>query len=193
MASAKTSSLDDITSLPEPSHITLLLRHHKSVTLISVSPNQSFDSIKQLLLSALQARGIPSLHNTSDPTAPTPLPSSPDYLDLGILIDKKDPSKGWKPITPGVNATSSGKKKASNKSTDTNTPDGLGLVDGSWLAYRVSADKSGSSSKVDEDNDENNGMDVTLPDDPGWDVVIPSFEEEEEEEVEEETAEAGPS
>lgn len=193
MASANVPSIDDIATLPQPSHITLLLRHHKSVTLISASPSQSFDSIKELLLSALKARNISSLHNASDPTNPCPLPSSSDQLDLGTLIDKKDASKGWTLITPDLAAATSTKKKSTTtKSAGTDTPAGLGLVDGSWLAYRVSNGSGRDSDKPAVDANGDVTVDADMQEDQGWDVVLPSFDDEELPTADDE-AEAGPS
>lgn len=193
MASTNVPAVDDISTLPQPSHITLLLRHHKSTTLISVSPTQSFESIKDLLLAALKAREVSSLHNESDPTDPTPLPSSAADLEFGVLIDKKDASKGWTLLTPDLAtaAASSGKKKAASKSGDVNSPAGAGLVDGSWLAYRVrkSTQTEGDDANIGEDGD----VDIDMEEDPGWDVVLPSFEDEEEEAEEEDVVQAGPS
>jgi len=190
MASTSVPSIDNVSTLPQPSHITLLLRHHKSTTLLSVSPSQSFESIKTLLLSALKARNIASLRNSSDPANPTPLPSSPDDLDFGVLSDKKDHSKGWTLLTPDLTASSSAKKKsASSKAADADTPSGAGLVDGSWLAYRArKSSGDGDEAKVDE----NGEVDVDMAEDQGWDVVIPSFEEDELVE-DDAAAEAGPS
>jgi hypothetical protein len=193
MATANVPSIDNIATLPQPSHITLLLRHHKSATFLSIAPTQSFDSIKELLLAVLQARNISSLRNASDLTSPIPLPSSPDDLELGVLVDKKDASKGWTLIKPeSASSNAAGKKKASSKSADTDTPAALGLSDGGWLAYRVA--QHGARARREPSIDANGDVvvDVDLTEDPGWDVVLPTFDDDEEG-VEEEAAEAGPS
>lgn len=190
MASANVPAVDDIATLPQPSHITLLLRHHKSTTLLSVSPIQSFESIKDLLLAALKARNISSLHNDSDPADPTPLPSSAADLEFGVLIDKKDASKGWTLLTPELAAASSStKKKPASKTADANSPAGAGLADGGWLAYRVrkAPAAEGDEAKLDENGD----VDVEMEEDPGWDVVLPSFEDDED--AEGGSPQAGPS
>jgi hypothetical protein len=197
MAVANAPLIDDIATLPQPTHITLLLRHHKTVTLISASPTQSLDSIKALLLSALEARNITSLRNSSDPDSPYPIPSSPSQFELGILTDRKDASKGWTLITPDLVAATSSKKKSAGKAADVDTPAGLGLVDGSWLAYRVSRDTSRDAEKPSIDASGDVVVDLDEPEDQGWDVVLPAFEDEEEDEIkdddEELKAEAGPS
>lgn len=54
------------------------------------------------------------------------------------------------------------------------TPEGMGLGDGAWLAWRV---RTGTS--VDSEGEEE-GDAVIDRDDPGWDVVLPSLEEVEE-------------
>lgn len=190
MSRAAVPPIDTLSTLPQPSHITLLFRHHKSAVFLSVSPNQPFSTVKQLLLSAMQARGISSLSSPTAPTnKPTPLPTEPDDIELGILIDKKDAAKGWTLLTPGSSSASGLSSKALKKKAaaaapssakpdgDIDTPAGAGLTDGSWLAYRVKQGLEKEEPSVDENGD----VDVEMNEDQGWDVVLPSFEEEEEE------------
>ena len=54
------------------------------------------------------------------------------------------------------------------------TPEGVGLGDGAWLAWRVRTGKKGES---EDEEEEDAVIDI---DDPGWDVVLPSLEEVEE-------------
>jgi len=155
---------------PTPDHITLLLKHHKSTTLLSVLPTQSFTEIKPLLLAALRSRHVDVLPNTE-----TPLPSDPEDIEFGALADRKDPSRGWVPLeikeqdvtdTKGVKRKVGGKRSVLNDS-----PAGAGLVDGSWLAYRIKTIRP-------QDDGVSSPGDVIDIDDPGWDVVLPSFEDE---------------
>ncbi|KPI38849.1 uncharacterized protein AB675_5771 [Cyphellophora attinorum] len=177
MSTAAVPAIDSITTLPQPSHITLLLKHAKSTVFLSVSPQQPFTSIKSLLLSALQARNI-TLLSSSDGTS-TSLPSSPDGIELGVLVDKKDASRGWTLLDSSTAATpkstTKSKAKAATSKDDPDTPAGAGLADGSWLAYRVK--KEGSSDDVSVD--ENGDVVVDMEGDQGWYVVLPSFEEDE--------------
>ena len=63
---------------------------------------------------------------------------------------------------------------AGSGTVERDTPEGMGLGDGAWLAWRVRMGKRGDS-KGEEESDA-----VSDRDDPGWDVVLPSLEEVEE-------------
>jgi hypothetical protein len=107
------------------------------------------------------------------------LPENPEDLELGVLIDKKDPSKGWVPVDikeqelAGPKGTK--KKVGGRKSILNESPLGAGLSDGTWIAYRIT-----HQPKQPQEELEDGTPDVDVEEDPGWDVVIPSFEEEEE-------------
>ena len=182
MASEVVAAVESISTLPQPSHITLLLKNHKSTTALSVSPVQSFISIKALLLEVLSECKVKYLGDPFNPGTQTPLPASPSQLELGVLADRKDASKGWVFLTDiGAVSSAATKKKAG----DPNTPAGAGLVDGSWVAYRVS--KPTQSNETGKEGDA--AVDVDMEDDPGWDVILPDFGDE----LEEGQDEAGPS
>jgi hypothetical protein len=180
MANTAVPDIDDISTLPQPSHITLLLKNHKSTTALSVAPTQSFSSIKDLLLSALKECHVEHLGDLLSPSTQTPLPASASDFELGILVDKKDASKGWTLLDTDATAPSVGKKKAGG---DPNTPSGIGLVDGSWVAYRVP--KAAKDNKNDNAGGE---IDVEMDEDQGWDVIVPDFGDEEIEEPQDETS-----
>lgn len=186
MATAAVPAIDSPSTLPQPSHVTLLLRHHKSTTLISVSPTQSLTTIKTLLLAALKSRNITALHNSTDPSSPIPLPTDPTSIELAVLTDKKDASKGWTLITPEYVAAARKKAgSAAGKAADADTPAGVGLGEGSWVAYRVKRQqgkgKDVNGVEVDEDGNVDVDVDVEMEEEQGWDVVIPNFEEDGEE------------
>jgi len=167
-----------LAALPTPDYITLLFKHHKSTTVLSVPPMQPFPQIKSLLLAALRSRNI-----TTMPNSTIPLPTSPEDLELGVLADRKDPSKGWVPMEikeQEVADAKGGKRKLGGRKSALNeSPLGAGLVDGSWVAYRI---KPARQEKENETHVEEKDVieDVDIDEDPGWDVVLPSFEEEEE-------------
>ena len=172
-----TPAITDPSTLPSQSHLTILFKHHKSTTVLSVSPTQPLPSIKSLLLAVLTSRGITSLSATA-------LPSDREDIEFGILADKRDPSKGWVRLSNvEVNGDVKGKKKTtsgkSKISAGGNTPEGLGLVDGSLVAFRIRKPSKGKGkARESDDEDEDDVIDVDMEDDPGWDVILPSFEDE---------------
>lgn len=135
----------------------------------------------------LKSRSIPSLPN-------------PEDIDFGIPIDKRDTSKGWKRIGQSTGADGDsgdgsrnqsgrkGKGRVTDKDDVTgDTPEQLGLGDGSIVAYRFRRQRKGEArteeeSDGDEENGDEDGMEVDVEGDKGeWDVVMPTFEEDEEE------------
>lgn len=173
------SSLDNsmavLAALPEPDYVTLLFKNQKSTTLLSVPPTQPFAEVKSLLLAALKSRRSASSFNISED-----LPDDPNDLEFGVLVDRKDPSKGWVAMEvkeQEITDTKGGKRKIGGKKSILNeSPLGAGLIDGSLVAYRVKASKQKSNS---EDQDIDSLADVDIEEDPGWDVILPSFDDEE--------------
>lgn len=98
------------------------------------------------------------------------IPSDPNEVVLGILVDKNDPTQGWVPLdipAIAVEESDGRKKKIGGKDGVLNsTPLGAGLKDGSMLAFKFRI----KSNNVDEE-----GMDQA---DDEWDVIIPSYEDE---------------
>lgn len=82
-------------------------------------------------------------------------------------MDRSDLDKGWMSLTMDVSGQENGAKTGKKKSSD--TLQAAGLQNGHSVAFRFR--KSGAGDNVDTDIDLN---------DPGWDVIIPSFDEEEE-------------
>jgi len=170
-------SLDDLTELPTPDTITLLFKCHKSTTALSVLPTKPFTEIKPLLLAALQSRNVTTLPNTE-----MPLPEDPEELELGVLADKKDASKGWVPMyikEQELSGPKGTKKKVGGKDSVLNqSPLGAGLSDGAWVAYRIKVQQK--QPVVEHDDSETGSPDVEMDmdEDPGFDVIIPSFEDE---------------
>ncbi|KIW88256.1 uncharacterized protein Z519_11367 [Cladophialophora bantiana CBS 173.52] len=166
-------SQDQLAELPTPDMITLLFKCHKSTTALSVLPTKPFTEIKALLLAALESRNLKTLPNSS-----APLPDDPEELEFGVLADKKDPSKGWVPMDTKEQEIA-GPKGAKTKiggrpSVLNQNPLGAGLGDGAWIAYRLKARQKEPQVKVDE----NGTPDVEIDEDPGFDVILPSFEDE---------------
>lgn len=169
---------NDIVTLPTPAHLTLLFKHDKSTTLLSVLPFQSLTEVKTMLLAVLISRDITTFPGTS-----IPLPSNPYDLELGITKDRRDgrdTSKGWIIAEDARSATEnskSGKKKSTSAKAGEpiETIGDLELKDGSYVAYRL---KTTIDDLVDEGVDED--MDMKGQDEMGWNVVVPSYDDEEE-------------
>ncbi|KIW70093.1 hypothetical protein PV04_02399 [Phialophora macrospora] len=166
---------DELATLPTPDMITLLFKCYKSTVALSVLPTTPFTEIKPLLLGALQSRNIDTLPNSD-----TPLPEDPEDLEFGVLADKKDASKGWVPIAireQEVTGPRGTKKKVGGKESVLNhTPRGAGLSDGAWIAYRVKPERK--EPKVEADDQLEGTPNFDIEEDAGFDVVIPSFEDE---------------
>lgn len=96
------------------------------------------------------------------------VPSDPTHVELGVLVDRSDVEKGWTPLSPrSGNATKAGGGKKASQDTLLLA----GLDNGHLVAFRF-RDPSDASEAGGADTDSQ---------DPGWDVVIPSFDDEEEE------------
>lgn len=117
---------------------------------------QSFTSIKQDLLDSIKDTGIQDINGNT-------LPSNPDSIVFGVPKDKYDPSKGWidLEIPETENADTKGKSVKKGSVINQN-PLGAGLKDGALLAFKFQSEGEGDEMEVDG----------------GWDVVIPSFEDE---------------
>ncbi|KAJ9616339.1 hypothetical protein H2200_000057 [Cladophialophora chaetospira] len=166
---------DDLAALPTPDMITLLFKCHKSTVALSVLPTTPFTEIKPLLLSALHSRNVTSLPNSD-----AQLPEDPEELEFGVLADKKDASKGWVPMEikeQEITGPKGTKKKVGGKDSVLNeSPLGAGLSDGAWVAYRVKPERK--EPQVEDDAKMEGTPDIDIEEDPGFDVVIPSFEDE---------------
>jgi hypothetical protein len=147
----------DLASLSTPEHITLLLKNHKQTVLLSVIPTTPFNEIKSLLLAVLKSRNITSLDGI-------PISDEAEDIEFGVLRNKKNPVEGWVPLN--IKEMEVGDAKG-NKS-----PAGASLVDGSMLAFRFRTE-----SKRDAPEDEDDEMEIE--DDPGWNVILPSYDDEE--------------
>jgi hypothetical protein len=152
---------EDLAALPDPEHITLLLKNHKETVLLSVRPDTPFSEIKSLLLAVLQARDVTSIDGT-------PVSDNSDDIEFGVLRNKKNPAEGWVALGDAKGGKRKGKKSASNDS-----PAGAGFADGSMLAFRFR-----TKSEVEEQNREDEDDQMQIRDDTGWNVVLPSYDDE---------------
>lgn len=191
-----TATKKDLEALPTPEHITLLLKNHKQTVLLSVMPTTPFAEIRSLLLAALQSRNITSIDGV-------PLPDEPEEIEFGVLRNKRNPAEGWVPLDVKemeVGDARGGKRKVGGKQSVLNeSPAGASLGDGSMLAFRfrtqgeksvLSEGPAGVSlgeesmlafryrTPMKEDASEEDA-DMEIEDDPGWNVILPSYDDEE--------------
>jgi hypothetical protein len=164
-----TTSEKDLAALPTPEHITLLLKNHKQTVLLSVTPTTPFAEIKSLLLAALKSRNVISVDGT-------PMLDESEDIEFGVLRNKKNPTEGWAPLdikeievgdAKGAKKRVGGKKSVLNES-----PAGASLGDGSILAFRF---RTKSTQDAAEEGDD----EMEIEDGPGWNVILPSYDDEE--------------
>lgn len=123
-------------------------KKHKITVLLLVQPSQSFDSIKSQILDSLRATGTSEINGSA-------VPSDPNDIKFGSLVDKEDISQGWADLTiPEPNGDGRRSKKDEKQSTSSASPLGAGLEDGAVLAMRFG----------DHDTE--------------WDVVMPAYDDE---------------
>jgi len=177
-----------LASLPSAEHITLLLKSHKQTVLLSVLPTTAFPEIKSLLLLALQSRNITSIDDT-------PIPSDSDAIEFGVLRNRKNPAEGWvaleiKELDVNDTTAKGGKRKIGGKKSVLNeSPAGAGLGDGSMLAFRFKTKNDEGKEKVKaeaegedwdlEANEDGEDDEMEIEPDPGWNVILPSYDDEE--------------
>ncbi|KAL9132254.1 MAG: hypothetical protein Q9217_000058 [Psora testacea] len=138
------------------SDLTLRFKCHKTTILLLCQQSQSFTSIKQDLLDSIKAAGMENINRAC-------LPSDPECIILGVPIDKNDISKGWINLEIPEFDEVEGKEKGVKKGSVLNqSPLGAGLKDGAVLAFKFN--KEGERDEMDLDD--------------GWDVVMPSYEDE---------------
>ena len=139
---------------------TLRFKHHKNTTLLHVDPLQSMTSVKEELLRALK-----DTHPNGQLSSGVAIPDTPSDIVLGKAKDIHDLSNGgWERVyTNGTSTTDSKQKKASLD----DCPKGVGLKDGSVLAYKFKSEELAME-------DEALGLE---DEDEKWNVVIASYDE----------------
>jgi hypothetical protein len=148
---------------PKPHMWTLRFKHHKTTIFLFVDQQQPFSSIRADLLSTLKKRGVAELDGQD-------LPEDPEDLILGVPLNKNNPRKGWIALHIPATTARDGKGEAvstgGKKSVLNETPLGAGLKDGAMLAFKIR--KNGPQADDGSDLDDNE-----------WDVLTPSYDDEE--------------
>ncbi|OAL74296.1 hypothetical protein A7D00_2329 [Trichophyton violaceum] len=145
---------------------TLRLKNHNVTVLLLVSPVDAFDTIKSALLKALWIRGIKEINGK-------PVPDDVANIELGVPLDRNNLEKGWQPLTIPDGKTDKGAGKGKS-SVFNSSPQGADLRDAQAIAFRF---RKASERSAVKDGD----LEMDL-DDPGWDVLIPSYDDEDEDE-----------
>lgn len=127
---------------------------------------ESIASTKNALLNALKARGLTEINGD-------PLPEEPLDIEFGVAVDKNDLEKGWTQLeadAPGLgDAEEAPRRNAGKKSNGSMSLEAANLRNGQSLAFRFKKRGGGDSVDIDQELE-----------DPGWDVVVPKFDDEEE-------------
>jgi hypothetical protein len=121
-------------------------------------PSETIPSAKSALLKALLARGLNDINGD-------PVPEDPAEIELGVAVDKNDLEKGWislEALEFDDEAPKRGVTKSSSQSLKA-----AELNNGQAVAFRFRKPRKEGSTDVDLE-------------DPGWDVVVPSLDDEEE-------------
>ncbi|KAL8661386.1 MAG: hypothetical protein Q9202_005628 [Teloschistes flavicans] len=144
---------------PSSQQLTLRFKQHKTTVLLLVSSHDTFDSIKEKLLGTLKTTGVTQINGHS-------VPSDPNDIILGVPIDKNDPDRGWVGSDIPSGKYDGAKEGTTKDSMLNSTPSGAGCKDSTVFAFRFR---------------ENGSDGLEMDDDDGkFDVVMPTFEDEEE-------------
>lgn len=135
-----------------PNQLTLRFKNHKVTVLLLVSPTEPFSSIKKTLLESFKSRGMKEINNK-------PIPEDPDQVELAIPIDKNNLDKGWKKLEVPS------QKESGKRGLSSLTSQAASLKDSHAIAFRF-------RNNADADVDIEGNLD--------WDVVLPSYDEDEE-------------
>ncbi|KGO71876.1 hypothetical protein PITC_026080 [Penicillium italicum] len=135
--------------------VTILFKKHKTTVLLMLQPHESLDYTKARLLDALKSREVTEINGDL-------VPDDSLAIEFGEPVDRADLEKGWKRLQLDA---------SQNEST---TVMGAGLQNGHSIAFRFHKATEGQDGGLEMDLD---------GEDPGWDVIIPSYEEEPEEEL----------
>lgn len=148
-----------------PSGVTWTIRfkYNKTTVLLHADPLQTFDSLKEDLLSALKQTNKDGLLHGH------PLPESADEIILGKAVDVFDLSKGFSRLdvseVDDVDADAKKKGRPAKDAAGKETLKGAGLRDNAVLAFKWGED----AVMIDKE-----GMEVG---EEQWDVQVPTYED----------------
>ncbi|WPH01770.1 Hypothetical protein R9X50_00462200 [Acrodontium crateriforme] len=166
---------------PSGSTWTLRFKHNRSTVVLHVDPLQSFSSIRNELLKAIQQTHPSGTLNNHT------IPSDADDILLARPVDINDLSLGWETLEQDDNdglfdETNRGKGKGKavvgrgkGKENPTSCPKVAGLRDGGMVAFKF---KSESVGEVEEEDRLDDDTLVRGSRDEKWDVVLACAEDE---------------
>ncbi|KAJ5774301.1 hypothetical protein N7457_009197 [Penicillium paradoxum] len=155
-------------SKPDSSALTLLFKKHKTTVLLMLQSHESLELTKEKLLEALKMRGLNDINGD-------PIPDDSFDIEFGEPVDRADFEKGWKRLqadTPGQDQEDASKKNKGKGKNESVSLLEAGIENGHPIAFRFRK----------PNEDQNASLDMEIDDeDPGWDVIMPSYEDEDEE------------
>lgn len=153
-------------SKPDPLSWTLLFKKHKTTVLLMLLSQETLANTKNALLEALKARGLTEINGD-------PLPEESSDIEFGVAVDKNDLEKGWTQLEADApelgDAEEAPRRNAGKKSNGSISLQAANLRNGQSLAFRFKKHGGGDNIDIDQELE-----------DPGWDVVVPKFDDEEE-------------
>ncbi|KAL5343302.1 hypothetical protein BJX70DRAFT_353727 [Aspergillus crustosus] len=153
-------------SQTDPLSWTLLFKKHRTTVLLMLPPSESIPNTKTALLKALQARSLREINGDT-------VPENPLEIEFGVAVDKNDLEKGWTSLEGLKLEDDDAPKRGSAKKAASLSLKAVDISNGQSIAFRFrNGQKDGSSDPADLDLE-----------DPGWDVIVPSLDDEEEEEA----------
>ncbi|KAJ5287714.1 hypothetical protein N7478_003400 [Penicillium angulare] len=144
---------------------TVLFKKHKITVLLSLQPNEPLTAVKEKLHDALKSRELREINGDQ-------VPEDSSCIEFGLPVDRNDLEKGWTPLADHTSVDQNGDVPQTSTGIADQTAQAAGLTNGHPVAFRFR--KSGEVKDDELERDLNH-------EDPGWDVVIPSFEDEDEE------------
>lgn len=140
---------------------TLRFKKHKTTVLLMVPAHESIASTKEMLLHALKSRGITEINGD-------PVPDDPSEIEFGVPIDRNELEKGWTRLDVELanGEKTSGRVKNGTKASLQSAD----IRNGQPIAFRFR--------KASDENQDKDDLELEL-EDPGWDVVVPTLDNEE--------------
>ncbi|KAJ5468353.1 hypothetical protein N7475_006105 [Penicillium sp. IBT 31633x] len=156
-------------SKPDSRALTLLFKKHKTTVLLMLPTHETLELAKEKLLEALKRRGLSEINGDL-------IPDDSFDIEFGEPVDRADLEKGWKRLqadAPGLDTEDATKKNKGKSNNGSVSLLEAGLENGHSIAIRFRKPSEGQNAGLDMDID---GEDL------GWDVIMPSYEDEEGEE-----------